>query len=109
MKCKPCLLEPIVNLEVTIPADKMGDINGDLASRRGRPVGQDTLPGGMAVVRGQVPLAEISDYNSRLSSITGGQGSYSMELSHYEVVPANVQQQFIEAAKKAKEEAHAGH
>ena len=109
MKCKPCLLEPIVNLEVTIPADKMGDINGDLASRRGRPVGQDTLPGGMAVVRGQVPLAEISDYNSRLSSITGGQGSYSMELSHYEVVPANVQQQIIEAAKKAKEEAHAGH
>jgi elongation factor G len=109
MKCKPCLLEPIINLEATIPSDKMGDITGDLASRRGRPVGQDMLPGGMAVVRGQVPLAEMSDYNSRLSSMTGGQGSYTMELSHYEVVPANVQQQIIAASKKAKEDAQAGH
>jgi elongation factor G len=108
MKCKPCLLEPIVNMEVTMPADKMGDITGDLASRRGRPVGQDMLPGGMAIVRAQVPLAEVSDYNSRLSSITGGQGSYAMELSHYEIVPGNVQQQIIDAARKAKEAA-AGH
>lgn len=107
-KAKPALLEPIVNLEVTIPADKMGDITGDVASRRGRPVGQDILPGGMAVVKAQVPLAELSDYHSRLSSITGGQGSYSMDLSHYEMVPGNVQQQIIEAAKKAREEAHAG-
>jgi elongation factor G len=67
------------------------------------------LPGGMAVIRGQVPLAEVADYSSRLSSITGGQGSFSMELSHYEAVPGNVQQQIIDAAKKAKEEAAASH
>ena len=96
-------------MEVTIPADTMGDITGDLASRRGRPVGQDMLPGGMATIRAQVPLAEIADYNSRLSSITGGQGSYAMELSHYEIVPANVQQHIIDAAKKAKAEAQAAH
>lgn len=108
-KAKPVLLEPIVNLEVTIPADKMGDITGDVASRRGRPVGQDMLPGGLAVVKAQVPLAELSDYHSRLSSITGGQGSYTMDLSHYEVVPGNVQQQIVEAAKKARAEAAAAH
>jgi elongation factor G len=108
-KAKPVLLEPIVNLEVTIPAERMGDITGDVASRRGRPVGQDMLPGGMAVVKAQVPLSELSDYHSRLSSITGGQGSYSMDLSHYEVVPGNVQQQIIDAAKKARAEHAAAH
>ncbi len=105
MQAKPVLLEPIVNMEVTVPVANVGDIQGDLAARRGRPLGQDMLPGGMAVIKAQVPLAEVADYNSRLSSITGGQGSYAMELSHYEVVPGNVQQQIIENAKKAKEEA----
>ncbi len=109
MKCKPVLLEPIVHLEVTVPNDKVGDIQGDLASRRGRPEGQDMLAGGLSVITGRVPLAEMSDYHSRLSSITGGQGSYSMELSHYEAVPGNVQQQIIEQAKKAREEARAAH
>jgi elongation factor G len=103
MKAKPILLEPIVNLEVTIPNANVGDIQGDLASRRGRPKGQDSLPGGMMVIKAQIPLAEVSDYHSRLSSITGGQGSYSMELSHYEPVPGNLQMAIIEAAKKAKE------
>ncbi len=106
MKAKPCLLEPIVNIEVTIPADKLGDIQGDLASRRGRPSGQDMLPGNMAVIKAIVPLAELADYNPRLSSITGGQGSYSMEFSHYEAVPGNVKQQIIDAHKKEMEEAH---
>ncbi|HNQ23173.1 MAG TPA: elongation factor G [Phycisphaerae bacterium] len=101
-KGKPVLLEPIVQIEVTCPADKVGDIQGDLASRRGRPQGQDMLPGNMAIVRALVPLAEVADYNSRLSSITGGQGSYALEESHYEVVPGNVQQQIIEAAKREK-------
>ncbi len=104
MKCKPVLLEPIVHLEVTVPNDNVGDIQGDLASRRGRPEGQDMLPGGLSVITGRVPLAEMSDYHSRLSSITGGQGSYSMELSHYEPVPGNVQQQIIDQAKKEHEE-----
>jgi len=104
MKGKPVLLEPIVNMEVTVPAQYVGDIQGDLASRRGRPVGQDMLPGNMAVIKAQVPLAEVADYNSRLSSITGGQGSYTMDFSHYEQVPANIQQQIVEQAARRKQE-----
>ena len=87
LKAKPVLLEPIVNIEVTVPAENVGDIQGDLASRRGRPQGQDVLPGNMAVIRAIVPLGELADYSSRLSSISGGQGSYTMEFSHHEVVP----------------------
>jgi elongation factor G len=103
--CHPVLLEPIVNIEVTVPTQYVGDVQGDLASRRGRPQGQDMLPGGMAVIKAQVPLAEVSDFSSRLSGLSQGQGSYSMTLSHYEQVPANVQAQIVEAAHKAKEEA----
>jgi elongation factor G len=99
MKAKPTLLEPIVTMEVTVPTAFVGDIQGDLAARRGRPLGQDSLPGNLAVIKANVPLAEVSDYNSRLSSITGGQGSFSMELSHYEQVPANIQQRIVEASK----------
>jgi elongation factor G len=95
LKAKPILLEPIVTLEVTAPVDNLGDLQGDLASRRGQPVGQDMLPGQMAVLRATVPLSEVADYSSRLSSITGGQGSYQMELSHYQQVPANVQQKIV--------------
>jgi len=104
LQCKPILLEPIVRVEVTVPNDHVGDIQGDLASRRGRPEGQEMLPGGLSVITARVPLAEMADYHSRLSSITGGQGSYTMELSHYEPVPGNIQQQIIEAAKKASEQ-----
>ena len=97
------MLEPIVDMEVTIPADNMGDIAGDLASRRGRVQGQDMLPGNMLVVKAQVPLSEITQYNSQLKSVTAGQGIYSMELSHYETVPPNVQQQVVaQYAKKAE-------
>lgn len=102
MRAKPILLEPVVNLEVTAPVDNLGDLQGDLASRRGQPVGQEMLPGQMAILKATVPLAEISDYHSRLSSITGGQGSYMMELSHYEQVPANIQQKIVEEAKKER-------
>jgi len=105
LKAKPILLEPIVNVEVTVPTDRVGDIQGDMASRRGRPVGQDMLPGGLSVIHAVVPMAEIADYNSRLSSITGGQGSYTVEFSHYEPVPGNVQQQIIDQHKKELEEA----
>jgi elongation factor G len=109
MQCKPVLLEPIVHLEVTVPNENVGDIQGDMASRRGRPEGQEFLPGGLSSITARVPLAEMSDYHSRLSSITGGQGSYSMELSHYDMVPGNLLPQIIEAAKKAREEARAAH
>jgi len=103
-QCSPTLLEPIVNLEVTVPNEKVGDITGDLAGRRGRVQGQDILPGNMITIKAQVPLAEIQQYNSQLKSVTGGQGSYSMELSHYEHVPPNVTQQIIAKAAKKEEE-----
>ena len=103
-KAKPVLLEPIVNIEVTCPADNMGDITGDLASKRGRVQGQDMLAGGFVVIKAQVPLSEVTQYNSQLKSVTGGRGSYSMELSHYESVPGNVQQQVIAQYAKGKEE-----
>ena len=103
-KARPVLLEPIVNLEITIPAQYMGDITGDLNGRRGRIHGMETLPGGMQLIRAQAPLSEVMTYNSQLRSMTGGQGSYTMEMSHYDPVPANVQQQIIAQSAKAKEE-----
>jgi elongation factor G len=105
-KARPSLLEPIVNIEITIPAENMGDITGDLASRRGRVSGQDMLAGDMMVIKAKVPLSEISNYNSQLKSVTGGQGSYEMELSHYEPTPPNVQQQVIDQYNKEKQAEH---
>jgi len=102
-KAKPVLLEPIVNMEVTVPAENMGDIAGDLASKRGRVLGQNMLPGNYIVVKAQVPLAEVTQYNSQLKSVTGGRGSYSMTLSHYEIVPPNVQQQIVAQYAKKKD------
>ena len=101
--CKPILLEPIVNMEVTVPTDNMGDITRDIAGKRGQILGQDMLPGNQICVHAQVPLAEVANYASQLKSVTGGQGSYMMELSHYDVVPPNVQQQIV-AQYKTKEE-----
>ncbi len=102
-KAKAALLEPIVDMEITIPAENMGDIAGDMASKRGRVIGQDMLPGNYIVVKTQVPLSEVTKYNSQLKSVTGGRGSYSMTLSHYEIVPPNVQQQIIAQNTKKKE------
>ena len=103
LQCTPTLLEPIVNMEVTVPNERVGDITGDLAGRRGRVQGQDILPGNMITIKAQVPLAEIQQYSSQLKSVTGGQGSYSMELSHYEAVPPNVMQQIIAKNKASKQ------
>jgi len=103
-QCKPILLEPVVNTEITVPADNMGDITRDIAGKRGQILGQDMLPGNQVVIRAQVPLAEVANYASQLKSVTGGQGSYMMELSHYDVVPPNVQQQIQAQYKKADEE-----
>ena len=101
---KPVLLEPFVDMEITIPASYMGDIASDLSGRRGRILGQDMLPGNICTVKAQAPLSEVMQYNSQLRSVTGGQGSYSMDLSHYEPVPGNVQQAIVAAAAKDKEE-----
>jgi elongation factor G len=108
-KAKPAILEPIVIIEVTLPTEKMGDIMADLSGRRGRIQGTDTLPGNLSLIKASIPLGEVMDYARSLGSITGGQGSYTLEPSHYDVVPGNVQQQIIDRAKKAKEEAHAAH
>lgn len=101
-KAKAVLLEPIVNIEVTAPAENIGDIAGDLAGKRGRVLGQDMLPGNMLLIKAQVPLSEVTQYNSQLKSVTGGRGSYSMSLSHYEVVPPNIQVNVVAAYAKPK-------
>ena len=90
---QPIILEPIVNIEIVVPQNHIGDMAGDLSSRRGHVTGTGEKAHGMAIVSGEVPLAEISDYQSRLKSLTGGQGSYTVEFSHYAAVPMHVQQQ----------------
>lgn len=96
-KAKPVLLEPIVHLEVTVPSDRMGDIAGDLSTKRGRV--QDTLmlPGDMCTVVAQAPLSELQNFSNELKSITGGSGSYTMDFSHEENTPPHIQQEVIEA------------
>lgn len=104
-KAKPVLLEPIVNIEIAIPAENIGDITGDLAGKRGRVLGQEMLPGNMILIKAQVPLAEVTQYNSQLKSVTGGRGSYSMSLSHYEIVPPNIQANVVAQYAKPKQAA----
>ena len=104
MEAKPALLEPIVKIEVTVPGENVGDINSDMSGRRGRVLGMDSAGGGLQTITAEVPLAEVTTYNRSLSSFTGGQGSYTIEFSHYDVVPGNVQQQIIQQAKVQEEE-----
>jgi elongation factor G len=101
---RPAILEPIVELEVTVPARYTGAILGDLTTKRGRIENQDSLPGDLAVIKAKAPLSEVTRYKASLDSITQGQGSYTMEFSHYEQVPGNVQQQIISKAKVHEEE-----
>ena len=89
----PVVLEPIVNLTVATPDSFMGDITGDLAGRRGQISGTDSGSNGSLVIKGQAPLAELESYGTQLKAITGGEGSYSLEFSHYEAVPGNIQKQ----------------
>lgn len=99
---RPALLEPIVNIEITVPADKFGDISADLSTRRGHITGMDTLPGNVQIIRAEIPLAEVLTYASQLKSMTGGQGSFTMDFKSHEPVPANVQQQIVERYKKSR-------
>jgi len=103
-QAKPALLEPIVRIEVTVPTANVGDINSDMSSRRGRVLSMDSAGGDMQTVIAEVPLAEVTTYARALSSITGGRGSYSLEFSHYDIVPGNIQQEIIAKAKMAEEE-----
>ena len=87
----PIVLEPIVNIEIVSPEAYIGDLTGDLSSRRGHITGTNPRPGGTAAITGEVPLAEVTDYASRLKSMTGGQGAYSIEFVRYAQVPPQVQ------------------
>ncbi|HZJ02358.1 MAG TPA: elongation factor G [Thermoleophilia bacterium] len=99
----PVLLEPVMNVEVIVPEANMGDIMGDLSSRRGRPQGSESM-GEMHAIRAQVPLAEMLTYAPQLRSMTGGRGSYTMELDHYDEVPAHLTEKIVEDAKAARGE-----
>jgi elongation factor G len=103
-KARPVLLEPIVKVEITIPAGMIGDISSDLSGRRGRIHGTDMLPGNQAVVTAEAPLSEMMTYSSQLKSITAGAGSYSMEYSHDEKTPPNVQADVVKAFKPKEDE-----
>lgn len=99
-KCKPVLLEPIFKVEVTVPEEYMGDIMGDINSRRGRVEGMDSRAGAQ-IIRAKVPLSEMFGYSTTLRSRTQGRGTYSMEISHYEEVPRNISEEIIAKSKGA--------
>ena len=101
-KADPALLEPIMELEVTVPDEAVGAINGDLNSRRGRLHGMEPKAG-LTTIKAEVPMAEVLSYSQALTSMTGGRGDYSMQFLRYEEVPAHIAQKLIEAAKKEKE------
>jgi elongation factor G len=103
-KARPALLEPVVNLHITVPTDNVGDVSSDLSGRRGQMVGMEASGGNMTTVEAKAPLAEVTTYARTLSSMTGGQGSFSMEFSHYDVVPGNIQQEVMSKAKLKEEE-----
>lgn len=103
MQASPVLLEPIVKMEVVIPGKFMGDVTGDISSRRGRVIGMDSL-GDLQVVRCEVPLAEIQQYSPFLKSVTGGEGTYTVEFLRYEVLPAHLTQTVIAGAHDEKVE-----
>jgi elongation factor G len=99
-KCQPCILEPIMKVEVTVPEEYMGDVMGDLNSRRGRIEGMDSRAGAQ-IIRSKVPLAEMFGYSTTLRSRTQGRGVFSMEISHYEEVPKSISEQIIAKNKGA--------
>jgi len=102
-EASPVLLEPIYRIEVTVPEEFMGDVMGDLSSRRGKILGMDSK-GPFQIIRAQVPLASLFRYSTDLRSMTGGRGIHSREFDHYEEVPPDVTAKIIEEAQKAKEE-----
>lgn len=104
MKARPIVLEPIVKVEITAPEHSMGDITGDLSSKRGQVSGTHALPGGHVTISGQVPLSELNNYQARLNGMTGGDGRYTLELSHYDPVPPMVQQQLAGQFKPREED-----
>lgn len=103
-KARPQVLEPLVDLEVSIPDSYVGDVTGGLASKRAQIMGTDSLRGGETLIRARVPLAELTDYPTQLKSMTGGLGRYAMAFSHYDAVPPGIQKKLVEAWKPKLEE-----
>ncbi len=103
-RARPIVLEPIVNVEIVCPESNTGDIAGDLSSRRGQVTGTTGLSPGIIAIQGQAPLVELEGYSARLKSVTGGHGSWSMQLSHYEQAPPNLQQQLVNEFKKSRKQ-----
>jgi elongation factor G len=101
-KAQPTLMEPIMTATVTVPEEYVGDVIGDLNSRRGRPLGMEPK-GSVTEIKAEVPMAEMLDYAPDLRAITGGQGEYSMDLARYEEVPGHVAQQVVQQAEQEKE------
>lgn len=99
-KARAIVLEPIVNIEITAPEANMGDIAGDLSSKRGQLSGTDSLAPGTLVIKGQAPLSELGNYQARLKSVTAGQGSYTIEFARYEPVPPTIQKTLAEQHAK---------
>jgi len=102
-EAKPVLLEPVMKVTITTPDEYMGDIMGNLNSRRGRVLGMDTA-GKNQVIIANVPMSEFLTYEPDLRSMTGGRGIYTMEFSHYDEVPGQLAEKIIEAANKEKEQ-----
>jgi elongation factor G len=102
-KCRPTILEPIMSVEIAVPDEYAGAVMGDLSSRRGRPQGMEPR-GSLQVIKAEVPLAEMLSYDAELTSMTGGRGSYHMEMDHYDEVPAHLQEKIIAAARAEKGE-----
>lgn len=100
-KAKPILLEPIMSMEIVVPDEAMGDVIGDLNSRRGKVLGVDSKPGGQ-VIRSQVPMAEVLKYSPDLRSMTSGRGSFTVAFSHYDEMPAHLADKVIKEAEAAK-------
>src|SRR5215212_5363064 len=101
------LLEPIMLVTLSVPEDSVGDVIGDLNSRRGRPSGMEPGPAGMTEVKAEVPMAEMLTYAPDLRALTGGQGDYTMEFVRYEEVPAHLAQKVVDRAREETEAAHA--
>lgn len=100
MKAKPVLLEPVMTLTITVPEAFLGVVTGDMPHKRGRLVGMEAAEDGMQVITAEAPLAELFRYTAELRSLTGGQGSFTMDFARYETVPANVAQKVIADAEK---------
>lgn len=104
-KARPVVMEPIVNLSINTPEASIGDVTSDLSGRRGWVTGTEPAPGGRAQIVAQAPLSELSDYASRLKSLTAGEGAYSLEFSHYAPVSPDTQKELVEAFRPQEEEA----